>query len=205
MSNLDLRGSLSFICQQGEKGFIVPLSEGLLRDKELLKEIRDWRNNNLRFFFSQSVSTVATTTTYLKQVLNDPAHSFFLLITETGKSAGHLGYIKISDSTYELDNLVRGNFTLPRDFIECAERALLVHLFGECGAQSVILKVFSSNILAKRIHESLGFQIVRQDKFKKIVDKFNDVKFVAIEEDNQEATFVQTLELNRRRFLSFNQ
>lgn len=190
----------SFTCRSGDLGYILPLREDFLLDSALLEQIRDWRNSNLSSFFSQTSSSIESTANYLRGLLADSRHSFFLLITETGEPAGHLGYIKVSQSIYELDNLVRGTVGLPPDFIECAEKAVLEDLFIEREAEIVRLKVFANNILAKRIHQELGFEIVGVKKYKKLLDDFKPESVDVKPEIGQIYAYVQTLEISRDRF-----
>ncbi len=94
------------------------------------------------------------------RVLADKNHQMYLIRDNKGVIAGHVGYRIISSKVAELDNLVRGEDPLPNDFIEKAEKALIKSIFTQTKADSVILKVLGSNVLAKRIHLNLGFEIL---------------------------------------------
>ncbi len=141
-------------------GTLIPFSRELTSDKVVLEKLSKWRNANLKYFLDQNPSTIESTHNYLMRVLADKNHQMYLIRDNKGVIAGHVGYRIISSKVAELDNLVRSEDPLPNDFIEKAEKALIQSIFTQTKADSVILKVLGSNVLAKRIHLNLGFEIL---------------------------------------------
>lgn len=181
-------------------GTLKPLNSKVLTDEFLIAQICEWRNDNLRFFFTQNRSTVESTKQYIRRVLKDSRYSMFLMYSTNGEAVGHLGYAERSKTTVELDNLVRGNMPLPADFIEAAERCLISEIFIDPAIEKVQLQVLSNNVLAKRIHFLLGFEITDQYPLKRTIANSVEIKLSRANEGDQYAGYAQTLTLTRNSF-----
>lgn len=157
-------------------GKFIEFDSEILLDNKLILDLCVWRNLNLKFFLHQKPSTVQSTINFVKSVIESDVHSMFLMTDSSGESVGHFGYKRVSESCVELDNLVRSSKKLVPNFIEFAEATLIKEIF-KLGYKEIRLRVFSSNVLARRIHEELGFQQLKNVKLKRVVKEEGDVLF----------------------------
>jgi hypothetical protein len=200
LSHIETPEEITFECQNGQKGFLNKISEGMTRDQTLLELMSQWRNENARYFLDQSTSTPETTKAYLQNVFKKPDHTLYLLHTEGKVVVGHLGYFKISNELVELDNLVRSKHSLPTDFISMAERALILEIFKLQDIENIQLKVLARNILAKRIHISLGFELTESKEMIRVTNSHGRSSLIARSEQGNVDEILQTLALSKSKW-----
>ena len=141
-------------------GFFVPFSDKILGDSILLRNFAQWRNDNIKYFLVQEESTLESTLLYVKETLEDTHKNMYLMFDLTNRVVGHFGFKEISSEVAELDNLLRTNEKIDVEFILWAEKAMIQYIFSERKFRKVQLRMLSRNILARRLHESIGFQLL---------------------------------------------
>jgi RimJ/RimL family protein N-acetyltransferase len=181
-------------------GEFEPFSEKMLAEPNLLQEISDWRNSNLKYFLNQKPSTLESTTHYVKKVIRDRDHHMYLMKDSAGEIVGHFGFRRISPSLAELDNLLRCNKKLIHDFVQHAEKSLIRELLAH-GYAEIQLRVFSSNVLARRIHEALGFKSIETLKLSRFLDSHGDISFQEAEDAQGADGYLIIYSLSQEDFL----
>jgi hypothetical protein len=184
-------------------GRLEPFSPSLLENDEILSLFSKWRNLNLKFFLNQEVSTLASTRNYVLGVLNDRRNHMYIMFTNTDHVAGHFGFKVVSSDVVELDNLLRTTEQINSSFVSWAEGALINHLFVNLGFSEIRLRMLSSNVLARRIHESFGFELVDVSPLTKRLTESGGVHFVAHHDPGEPDAFLFELGLKKEKFLTF--
>lgn len=200
LSYIETPAEIVFDCQDGQKGFLNKISEGMTHNPNLLELMSQWRNENVKYFLNQSLSTPETTKAYLQNVFESPDHTMYLLHTEEKVVVGHLGYFKVNNGLVELDNLVRSKHPLPMDFIRMAERALILEIFKLQYVENIQLKVLARNILAKRIHISLGFELTDSEGMIRVTNPHGGSRLIASSQRENGEEILQTLTLSKSKW-----
>ena len=191
--------SIKFPYSDGLFGSLIPLQGEVIADEELIKILSIWRNSNLKYFFDQKLSTLDSTKSYLDEVLVDDNHQMYFIFDSDDHLTGHIGYKLVSNSEAELDNLVRGENRVPADFVESAEKALIQSIFSHPEMSKINLRVLSSNVLAKRIHFNLGFEVLKVSPYYRT----ESLRLVELEEGYDEKVavgYITYMTLSRDRF-----
>jgi RimJ/RimL family protein N-acetyltransferase len=150
-------------------GYYVSFSEKILDNSVLLLKFAQWRNDNLKYFLVQDKSTLESTFLYVRETIDDTNKNMFLMFDATGRVVGHFGFKEINSEVVELDNLLRTNEKIDADFILWAEKAMIRYIFNERKFRKVQLRMLASNVLARRLHESIGFQLSGSIPLMKVV------------------------------------
>jgi hypothetical protein len=89
-------------------GRLLPINIGLLDDSALIEAMTRWRRNRAESFATQFVPTAQRTRSWLeKVVLNDDRRLLFI-IYHHDNPIGHLGLRDLNETSFQGDNLVRG-------------------------------------------------------------------------------------------------
>ena len=199
-SSIETPAEIIFECQDGQKGFLNRINERTIHDETLLELMSQWRNENMKYFLNQSISTPETTNSYLQNVFKNTNHTMYLLHTEGKVVVGHLGYFKVNRELVELDNLVRSKDPLPTDFIRMAERALILEIFKLEHIGSIQLKVLARNVLAKRIHFSLGFELTESEEMIRVTNPHGGSSLIARAQQGKVDDILQTRTLSKSQW-----
>ncbi len=159
-------------------GTFVSFSDNILNEPTLLIKFAQWRNDNLKFFLNQEKSTFESTGSYIRSAIDDPQKNMFLMLDVSNRVVGHFGFNVISEKTVELDNLLRTNEKIEVDFVLWAERAMIQYIFEERKYSSIQLRMLSSNVLARRLHESIGFELSSSSPLMKVFTRAGGVRLV---------------------------
>jgi perosamine synthetase len=92
-------------------GFLLPVCSVHQHDEYLLQQLTNWRNTHVAVYPTQFRATLESTQAWLKdRLLAVPDRILFLVVTETGKTLGHIGFSAClnDDLMFEIDNVVRG-------------------------------------------------------------------------------------------------
>ncbi|MBU2488764.1 MAG: hypothetical protein KKA60_05175 [Proteobacteria bacterium] len=89
-------------------GHLLPVTEAMVQDDEILAKMTKWRNMATKSFLTQFIGPEPRIQAWLKNtVIPDPARMLFLIHTGT-RLVGQHGFLDLSGNSAELDNLIRG-------------------------------------------------------------------------------------------------
>jgi RimJ/RimL family protein N-acetyltransferase len=141
---------------------LEPITIARQDDAHLIAQLTEWRNAARAAFFTQFEATPERTREWLaRQVLTDPARLLFTVDDAEGP-LGTIGFMRLSQTSAELDNLIRGVRRGPPALMRAAETALARWLFDTFGLVQLEAAVLAGNFAAMQLHQSLGFEIVRR-------------------------------------------
>jgi len=139
-------------------GRFLPFNEERVQDPILHEKLTLWRNRFSVFFFSREKTTPEKTAWYLTELaLKDPGRILFLLTLPDGRPVGTEGLRHVEEESCELDNLVRGEMGGHPQLVWHAQRRLLDWALNELGIKRIRCHITKGNVLARRLHESMGF------------------------------------------------
>lgn len=137
-------------------GRLVPLTAVDLGNQDLLEMFVRWRNQNLAGYRDQRPVTLASTASWLREVVWDPARLAHL-IHLGDKPIARCGAIKLRPTGHEADGLVRGERGGGIDFIFYTQVAGTAWSFHRLGGEEIVALILRSNDLALSNAERLGF------------------------------------------------
>jgi RimJ/RimL family protein N-acetyltransferase len=139
-------------------GTVEPITGGMAGDRVLREILARWRAENMASFLTVFKSTPGKTAGYLTQVLLPaPSRLLCLLRDAEGAPVGNIGLCNIAMGSAELDNVLRGERTVP-GFMRAATRAFLDWAFAKLNLREIYLHVLEDNARAVRLYESVGFR-----------------------------------------------
>ena len=138
-------------------GFMQLLTEEDLSQKELIENLRDWRQQANGWFLTESDGSLTATESWIRNYVGKGDY-FWIIKLNDGKPVGHVG-IKKHEKEFELDNLVRGERGGPGELMFIACKQAMEQVSANCTVENFINQTFEDNIAALRIHKRLGFQI----------------------------------------------
>lgn len=172
---------------QGQSlGSLVPVGPWILGVSDLICQISAWRCRAMRMFLIQFDSTPSKTEDYLLKFSVGQRDRILFMIEAEGSFVGHIGLAKITDTSAELDNLMRGSTGGSSELMKASERTLIRWAFMELGLQALQLRILSYNIFAKVIHEEMGFQTFQRSNLRRV---FQD-EMTTLEECSEQAANV---------------
>ena len=183
-----------------EIGHYAPFSQSLVEQDQTLALFSSWRNQNKKFFLNQSLSTLESTRAYVAKVLSDNKRQMFMMLDGKNQVVGHFGFKILSGNCVELDNLLRTNEKIDSNFVQWAEKSLIRHIFIGLGYDEIHLRMLSNNVLARRIHESLGFRLFNTYPLVKEFSETGGISFVPRENVSDPDGFLLEFELKRENY-----
>lgn len=89
-------------------GRLLPINIRSLDDPALIEAIARWRTNSAKSFATQFVSTGQRTRNWLEDVVLTDDRRLLFLIYHRGAPIGHVGFRDLDETSFQGDNLVRG-------------------------------------------------------------------------------------------------
>lgn len=179
---------------------LIPVGEWALDNSSLIQKFTRWRRAYMRFFLSQFEATEQRTKSYLaeKAILQSDRVLFAIYVKDT--LTGHIGICNITDSSAELDNIIRGQSGSDVDLMFYVERSCLRWAYEHLGVETVFARVISNNFLAKLLHERFGFAPEKSMPLLKKIDTNTITYEPCLEKYATEPFFLETLSLSRFKF-----
>ena len=174
---LEKRFTIPVINQNGDRiGLLVCLDRGLCDDLNLIASLTTWRQQYMHFFLTQFNATEVRTQSWLKNVvIPSTDRIFFVIYLLTGEPIGNFGVCNMTESSGELDNLIRGHEGGAKGLIYYCELAILSWMFGKLGYNTANLHVFSNNLRTIKLHSSVGFSIINSTRlYKKMTPELTE-------------------------------
>lgn len=139
-------------------GRLQPVRQEEADSPATLLALTRWRAANSDKFLTQFTPTVERTRRWLTTVvLPDDTRILFLICDETGQPVGNIGLCNMSDSSVELDNVLRGERDGAAGLVYFSTLALLDWAFQQLNVASIWLHVFLGNERAIRLYQKVGF------------------------------------------------
>ncbi len=146
-----------FALQVSESVMLVPVGEWVYLQSELIEQMASWRQENMAMFCAKFDSTAAKTLNYLTNASIGQSNRILFLIFESNRMVGHLGLSKITSSTAELDNVMRGSSVQTRALMQLCIARLSSWAREQLGLASLSLQVLDVNQRAIDLYERCGF------------------------------------------------
>ena len=155
-------------------GYLLPVCEVHLHDSDLIGKLTEWRNLNVEVYPTQFESTFNSTHSWLdKNLLEVPDRILFLVVDNTGKVIGHLGFngcLK-EDFMFEIDNVIRGVHGVAGGLFSKALKALMEWARRSMNVNGFYLRVMDDNIKAINFYKRNKFE---EDQLIPLVRENND-------------------------------
>ena len=156
---------------ESEKVSLVPVGNWVLDDDSLVALLSEWRKKAMSFFFYQFEATADSMAFYIENYsIQQPDRILFLIFVEDVPVA-HLGLSGVGPERAVLDNMIRGESLGPRTLMLAAEDRLISWAFLDLKISKLELKVQSRNVLAKRLHNQMGFKVVQSVNLRRVGDE----------------------------------
>jgi perosamine synthetase len=129
-------------------GYLLPVCTAHVAADDLLQKLADWRNANVEVFPTQFKATLESTRAWLQdRLLAVPDRMLFLVVDNTGKVIGHLGFNGClnDDCLFEVDNVVRGVAGVAKGLFSKATTALLEWAGKTLPVSGFFLRVMDDN------------------------------------------------------------
>jgi len=146
-------------------GWLESIDSRLCLDQEIISSLTLWRKKFSNCFFSQFEPTNERTKLWLENlIIKDDARILFLIRDESNKAIGNIGIRSLSGDSAEFDNLVRGESAGASRFMFFSMISFINWIYKVLKVNQIYLHVFSNNLKAIHLYESVGF--LRSDIFK---------------------------------------
>ncbi len=150
-------------------GSLCPINNRSCLDQEVISALTRWRKRFAGNFFSQFVPSDERTKKWLESVIvSDDARIIFLMRDEKNKAIGNVGVCNISDDSAEFDNLIRGERGGDGKLVFFSVVSFINWIYKTLKVDRICLHVFSNNLKAIALYESVGFS---RDKIYKCIKK----------------------------------
>lgn len=156
---------------------LIPVGPWILNEPELIDSMASWRQQSMGMFFAQFDSTTEKTRNYLVKASIAQTNRLLFVIFESGKAVGHLGISNATDSSAELDNVMRGIRAETPQLMQLAIELILSWAQTDLGLVEVSLKVISDNQRAIELYARCGFKLAITSALKKVT-RGSDVTLV---------------------------
>jgi RimJ/RimL family protein N-acetyltransferase len=140
-------------------GWLSPVTTGMAEDDRVVADLTRWRNQAMGSFLTRFEATEDRTRKWLSDIVLVDYSRLLLLLHSPSKVIGQYGFRDLTDSSSELDNLIRGETGGHPQLVTYAEVALIQWLFKTLGVSKVIASVLSSNAMALELHRRIGFRL----------------------------------------------
>jgi len=150
------------------RGRLVPITRASLDNRDHVERMAAWRNKHMKWFFTQSVVTPATTRQWLQSDVLGKAVRLLYWVEWDGRLLGQVGWKIDSEGVAELDHFIRGESGGPANLMFMAEEALLDYLCQTAGCTRVLAKVLAGNLPALELHRAMAFEVQRQIPMKTV-------------------------------------
>lgn len=158
---------------EGNKGYLLPISQLHLSDDALIQKLAQWRKENAFAYPSQFAVTFESTKQWLhKNVLDVEDRILFLVADEHGHLIGHLGYANgLNDfGELEIDNVVRGVDKCSPGIMSLAMKKILDWAEEIISPSRIFLRVMDDNLHAISFYKKLSFVEDERIPLKKFVE-----------------------------------
>ena len=150
-------------------GKLVPVGKWILSEDEKIKSLTQWREKNIKIFFSQSKPSNERTIWYLNNFsIKKNNRIFFLIYTDKNEFIGHIGLADIEKKFAVLDNLIRGVRTGNSKLIHFSIVTIIDWFFKNFETKKIYGKIISYNSLSISLLEEVGFKIIDKIPLKKV-------------------------------------
>ena len=141
-------------------GYLLPVCSFHLEDAYLISQLTEWRNKNVKAYPTQFTATLDSTSAWLKgNVLSVPDRILFLIVSNTGKTIGHIGFNNCFNENllFEIDNVVRSVRNLDKGIISKSLLALITWASRVININGFFSRVLSDDIKAIDFYELNSF------------------------------------------------
>ncbi len=143
-------------------GTLELMDRAMAAEPEVVRDITEWRAQNMACFLTQFQATSERTAAWLERVvLGSPERLLFMLRPDGGEICGHVGICRLDATSGEVDNVMRARRGGEPRLMFHAELALLSWMFGTLGLGESGLHVFSNNAPSVKLHEAVGYRVTR--------------------------------------------
>lgn len=186
-------------------GTLACVDRDLASNMDVISALTNWRRQYMHYFLTQFEVSDPRTKLWLENIVI-PSHDriFFVILLTNGDLIGNSGICNMTNTSGELDNLIRGRKGGDPKLIYYSEIALLSWMFGYLDYKMSNLHVFSNNIPTIKLHSSVGFKI--SDTIKLTKRKSPDLVEHLLNSDKGDSVDYSYLEMSlyRDKFLELH-
>ena len=162
-------------------GKLVPVGKWILSEDDKIRSLTQWREKNIKIFFSQSKPSNERTIWYLNNFsIKKNNRIFFLIYTDKNEFIGHIGLADIEKKFAVLDNLIRGVSAGNSKLIHFSIVTIIDWFFKNFETKKIYGKIISYNSLSISLLEEVGFKIIDKIPLKKV----KEINHIKVEEIN---------------------
>ncbi|RPG19630.1 MAG: aminotransferase class I/II-fold pyridoxal phosphate-dependent enzyme [Pelagibacteraceae bacterium TMED124] len=159
------------------KTILLPICKAHLEDKELIKDLREIKNEYLSFFPFKSNFTEEAFYEWFKNLLNDQGKILFLILNSIGKTEGIVGLsIMDKESVVEIDNFITGSANFNEEFFGQTINKLIEWVCEVLMIQCIKVRVYDNNLDAISFYQKNSFVIKEEIP----LDKINKNDFISV-------------------------
>lgn len=154
-------------------GRLSPVTLAHCLDTELVRTVTRWRDENRNSFYSQRSPTFGSTASWMRsQLVERNDRLMFLIEDADGHCIGHCGLTNLDKGTFaaELDGILQGVRTKPRNLVYLAEKTLIGWCFHTLGLQQLTVQILGFNRSSIQLFSRLGFQLSGKIGLRKVED-----------------------------------
>ena len=142
-------------------GSLHPVDATIPDNLPIVEKMCRWRSVARTSFLTVFEPSVDKTRSYLTDlVLVDPTRILFLAAGQSGDLVGNIGLCNITETSAEIDNVLRGEASPSPKFMKRVHSALTDWARRALGVQNFYLNVLSSNPGAIKFYAEIGYEEV---------------------------------------------
>lgn len=150
-------------------GSLECLDWSLCKDDRIIADLTDWRQRYMHCFLTQFTATPERTRAWLTQRILPATDRILFLIRDTnGEYIGNIGLCDITNTSAEIDNVLRGKSSHTKNLMYYALKSLMNFALETKTINDICLHVFSNNQNAINLYERAGFGKASCEKLTKI-------------------------------------
>lgn len=156
----------------GDTAILRVITEAGVSNKELIKNLTEWRGRQMKWFLFQFRATQKGTKKWLKDLVIDaPDRILFMVESLKGEQIGHMGLNRFNFDSMEceVDNVIRGNNNLLPGIMTKGLGKIIDWAFSDLGVKTLYIRTFEDNEHTVKFYERLGFKKLKVNPLKKVV------------------------------------
>jgi hypothetical protein len=182
-------------------GKLVPVGPWVLVDISIISLLVSWRDKFKKMFPTQTSVDLMSTTKFLTHFFIDNDQAvLFLIYSESGQLLGHIGVSDLSECSFEVTNLMRGEPGGHPDLIYFSEYSVIDYMFEKFNLESASVEVMSYNWMVRSLHEDIGFKVIESKGLRKLVDDSGIRHEVVRDVDANVEYTIQKMLISRKSF-----
>jgi len=187
-------------------GYLIPYTKSDLNKERHLSRFSRWRNSTNHAFLTETKTNAVRTQAWINNLWNKHNGILFVILDINAKEIGHICLKNISETTAEIDNLIRGEPGGGSLLIFFSEIALLQWAFSKLTVEKIYGRLFDDNKLSFQLHKKIGFAVDNNIPYKQVIKTNGEVFWEAIKTTDkvtENSRLVSSISLTKENFYKF--